>query len=150
MIYIILLAIASGVLFRMGGSEDYDTLYRDLGCPLALVLALYIAGVPFVWWAYLLTYLLAYGSMTTYNKWASAWYKKDWKDNVYLPSWIVTGFFYGICIFPMLFIGLGFQEFAIRVAICTVGIAVIRECFSNDKIEEIGSGIILVASVLVI
>lgn len=146
---IIALSILSGVLYRMGGSSKFDTLYRDIGCPLTLVASLYILGLGVSWWASFLTFLLAFGAMTSYFKWASAWYRDDWRDNVYPPSWAFTGLMYGVCLLPCLWSGLPLNDFILRLVIVTILIPLFSELYDNVVYEEFSRGFIFTASMLV-
>lgn len=66
--YIISLSIASAILYRMGGSSKWNTRWRDCGCPLVALITLWLMkGVVLsYWWAYLLTFGLGWGAMSSY------------------------------------------------------------------------------------
>lgn len=59
------LVILSGICGRLGGAHGYNTKWRDFGCPtcFVLVLCLWFGWHPV---EYALTWLLSFGSLTTY------------------------------------------------------------------------------------
>ena len=90
------LTLLSGWLYRAGGQgHPYNTKYRDFGVPLCAVLTMLIWGMAMSWWCWLITFLLMFGSMTTYHKWASRLIGYT-DDDVHWISWLVTGFVYGL------------------------------------------------------
>ena len=67
MIWVLLMFIA-GVLGRMGGAHGYNTKWRDIGCPLVLIVAaiLYSGWHADVWWAYAMVFGLSWAAFSTY------------------------------------------------------------------------------------
>lgn len=65
------LAVTSGILGRIGGAEDYDTKYRDVGCSLIAVIAsiLVFGFHPGYWWVYVAMFGLHWGAFSTYWDW---------------------------------------------------------------------------------
>lgn len=92
---ILVLAIISGILGRMGGAQGYDTKYRDAGCSLVAVLAITIAlgWHPSFWWVYVVIFGIHWAAFTTYWDWLFGF------DNLWF-----SGFMVGISIFPLWFI----------------------------------------------
>jgi hypothetical protein len=94
--------VIAGILGRIGGAGKsgqwydclLDTKWRDIGCALVFVFA---AGTLLdwagPWWAYVLTFLLTFGSFCTY------WDSVFGYDNLGF-----SGFVVGLAAFPLLFI----------------------------------------------
>jgi len=44
-------AVASAILYRMGGSDTYNTKWRDMGCPTVAFIALWLLeGFKLTYW----------------------------------------------------------------------------------------------------
>jgi hypothetical protein len=107
------IALASGVLGRMGGAKGYDTKYRDVGCSLLVILAIGVlwGWQASFWWVYVLIFGLHWLTFSTYWDWL-------WKyDNFAFSGWMV-----GLAISPILFIDISLWWV---VAIRVIGLAVI-------------------------
>jgi hypothetical protein len=63
---LILGTILASVLYRMGGSANYHTKFRDLGVPTVVAVVLLLLGAH-TWWL-ILTFGLMFGALTTYWK----------------------------------------------------------------------------------
>lgn len=104
-IIIFLLSILSGILGRMGGAENYHTLYRDIGCSIISLIAFCIA-FEFKsnhWGIYFITFMLHWGAYSTY-------YDSIFKfDNFWF-----SGFMIGMAIFPLIFIYKTIPFFIVR------------------------------------
>jgi len=86
-----LLAIIGGILNRMGGSDKYNTKWRDIGVPVVMLVAMTFMGL---WRAsLLLSALFLFGSLTTY-------WDKDKNSNVTIKGWFLTGLGYGLAMTP--------------------------------------------------
>ena len=134
-ILIIGLSIVSGILYRLGGWEKRNKLFRRLGCPLVLlVIILSLFGLKLgFWWAYLLTFGLSFGALTTYWDWLFGY------DNYWF-----SGFMCGLAGIPLLWAGVPLYIILIRLIICTVGMGLWSKYTKNDVVEEIGRGVFFI------
>jgi len=93
----LILGISAGILGRMGGAEGYNTRYRDMGCSIVALAALWVL-IGFkvsLWWVYLLIFGLHWGSFSTY------WDFLFGFDNLWF-----SGFVAGLSLLPGLWLGL--------------------------------------------
>jgi hypothetical protein len=107
-VYLILLAILSGFLGRMGGAGKHgswydkllDTKWRDVGCSFLAVAGLCLF-VPFemkFWWVYLIIFGLHWGAFSTY------WDKIFRNSKGEFDNFWFSGFMVGIAMMPACFI----------------------------------------------
>jgi hypothetical protein len=89
------LAILSGILGRMGGAHGFNTLFRDIGCSVIVVLAvIFLTGWHVnLWWVYLLVFGLHWAAFSTY------WDSVYGYDNLFF-----SGLATGGALLPVLFI----------------------------------------------
>jgi len=142
---IILIALLTGLLYRLGGTGGAwwkNTKVRDLGVPLVCVGWLYFAlGCP--WWALLLSVGVMYGSLTTYNKWASKLiYGKDCNDVKWI-SWLVTGMSYGVALFIISWVTGNWMGLLNRTLVLGVFTCLWSEAIGNATWEEFGRGFLI-------
>jgi len=110
MILLLILAVVAGVLYRMGGSSKYHTLYRDIGVPLVAVGALSLGGG---WhWTLIPSGLLLYGAMTTYWDKVNKWFGQS--DAEYWLNWLLTGLAYSLAMLPYVIVTGAWGGFIIR------------------------------------
>jgi len=133
-----ILATAVGaILYRMGGSDTWDTKWRDLGCP-AVGIALLAYLYPFYNWqiglAYFLSFGLYFGSLTTY------WKKKGSDAKWY--NWLFCGMGYSLSFLPFAYVSGNWLGFALRFIVCSLGVMMVRVMSTNVYVEECGSGAI--------
>lgn len=153
------LSIASGIAYSVAGKGGFRhaKLVRRLGCSLlALGLFLGLKGsfngdhlLPFPhsshWWAYLLFIPLNYLALSTY--WDGL--TRLWRGNEdeYWENWILTGTFYSLASFPLLWSGASLIGFVIRTIVLGFGIMLLRENTGSATIEEVGSGFLYALSI---
>lgn len=152
---VFLLAFIAGLFYRLGGSakngkwNDFlkNTKTRDAGCPLLALIALWLlVGFQLsYWWAYLLTFGLSWGVMTTYF---SFLIKPE--DDVTAIEWAVTGLFYGVAAFPLIWAGIHWYAIAGRSVALAVAIMWLRERTGKIFKEEKGSGVLYVLSTFIL
>ena len=66
---VVISSILGAILYRMGGSDKWNTKWRDIGVALVGVGLLMILDFhASYWWIYLLCFGLYFGSLTTYWK----------------------------------------------------------------------------------
>jgi len=125
----------SGVLYRMGGSAKWNTKWRDLGCPLVLlVIILTLFGLKLdFWWAYLLTFLLSFGALTTYYDWLFGY------DNYY-----AHGLGCGLAGISLVWADVPLWIILARLTLCTIGMGLWSKYTKNDVVEEIGRGVFFI------
>ncbi len=137
------LSILSGILYRLGGSAkrgnwlDFarNSKTRDVGCPLVLLgLVWVLFGLKWhFWWAYLATFGLSWGGLTTYWDWLFGY------DNFY-----AHGFFCGLAGIPLLWAGVAWPVILARLTLCTVGMGLWSKFVGNDVQEELGRGLFFI------
>lgn len=142
---ILCLAIIAGFLYRMGGSDKFNTKVRDLGIPSLMILSMVILG--HLSWSLSLCFLALFGACTTYNKWVGYFFNRPDKHTVYLESWIMTGFLYGLALLPFHLVhpSIGFYE---RLAYLTICIPLWSETIGDVFWEEFGRGFLIIISLL--
>jgi hypothetical protein len=134
MIKLLILLIAillSSVLYRLGGiGKPFNTKFRDLGCPTvftALMIILFGFNISF-WWAYLITFGLSFGALTTY-----------WDFLFGYDNYWFHGFMCGLAALPLVLF-IPFSILAIRLIICTLGMGLWSKFIDQDWLEEGGRG----------
>ena len=135
----LLLIIASGVLYRMGGAKGYNTKFRDLGVPLIATIYLWIAGVRS--WLLLPHFLLLFASLTTY--WSFVFAPADHVD---WREWAITGFFYGLSAFVLYWAGVPAWTILARIIVLSIATSLWSEWIGWDVLEEGGRGILITAT----
>jgi hypothetical protein len=142
---LIIVAIISAVLYRMGGyGKPFNTKFRDFGCPLCFI------GASLLWWhpidlqgwlIYIPVFGLMFACMCTY------WDKIFRYDNFWF-----TCFMYGIATFPLYWAGLHWYSiliYAVANAVIGGGISVATKI---DWLEEgaRGASLIILTPLLLI
>lgn len=91
-------AVLSGILGRMGGAEDYDKLYRRIGCSVLVIVGIWcLFGLEGqFWWAYALIFGLHVITLGTY-----------WDRIFGYDNFAFSGFMVGLAAAPLLCIDLG-------------------------------------------
>lgn len=145
-ITVVICSVAAGVLYRMGGSDAYNTKWRDCGVPACMVIAMALMG--HLHWSLILCFGAMFGSMTTYNKWAGYFFNRPDKHTVYLESWIVTGFFYGLSMLPYAIATGSYLPLFLATLTTTTAVALVSELSSNVLVEENGRGIAAILPLL--
>jgi len=154
-ILVFLLSFCSAQLFRLGGSAkngswlDFakNTKARDAGCPLIALIALWLL-VGFKsssWWAYALTFGLSWGAMSTYFS-----YLVEPDDDVTAIEWFVTGLFYGLSAFPLVWAGVHWYAIIGRSIALGLAIMWLRIRTGKDFKEEKGSGFLYILSTFIL
>ena len=152
-IAILLLSVASAMLYRMGGASETALALewgwvpkwirnfpkkRDVGCGVVTLLAALLIGVKAPWWTWVLAFGLHWASLSTY------WDFLFGFDN----HWF-HGFMIGMSMLPIAFfwnpVGLGVR--ALALAILMGGIS---KATANDWIEEMGRGLVMPLTFLII
>jgi hypothetical protein len=140
---IILLSIISGIFYRMGGSDKYDTKWRDWGCPLVVLLALH-------WhWSLILCFLLMWGALTTYWKVLNKFFNKPTSD-AYWFNWLAHGLGIGLALIPYtLFVG-GWELGLVRSL--ALGLLMMVWSLLNDNVvwEEFGRGALIILTLWIL
>ncbi len=141
--------ILGAILYRLGGAAGYNTKWRDLGLPAVSLVYLLICGKivqPWgFWWlvgAYLLTFGLFFGSLTTY------WKKKG--EPAKWISWLLTGLGYSLAFLPYAILSGEYFGFCLRLVLCSVGIMIWSEKISNVVWEECGRGAIAIGTLFLL
>ena len=156
MIFKILLLLGlsslSAFLYRRGGTNK-GTLWRDVGCSLVTLVALWLLlGFKLsYWWAYLLTFGLSWGSLTTYHKWLNKFFGKN-KDDCYWWNWLAHGLVIGFVCLPIIYTGIVWWIILFRAIVLGIAMMIWSERIGKVDLEESGRGalIILTLSLLLL
>ena len=134
------LTALSGFLYWVGGQDWGNKLARRLGCALiALTLFIILFGFKLGHiWAYLGFLILNYFALSSYNDWIG-----------YDCFWL-TGLFYGLFAFPLVFIGVHWYLMLARAIFLALTIWWLRSRTGNVNKEEIGSGLLYTGSLLIL
>ena len=133
---IIFSSILSGVLYRMGGSDLYNTKFRDFGVPLMMyVVMLLLTGITH-WLSLLFSFLLLFGSLTTY------WKKKE--ADAYWYNWLFTGLGYSLAMLPFVIADKCWLGFLVRSIVLTGLIVFWSETQKDAVEEEFGRGFVII------
>lgn len=109
MMWMIIGAVACGVLGRMGGSATWDTKWRDIGVPLVTLTCLWFLGVSLSW-AYVISFGLLFGALTTYWDWLFGG-----EDNLFF-----SGFMAGLSFLPFAWFGIAWWLILIRACVLAI------------------------------
>lgn len=144
-VWLITLSLLAAFLYRrggVGGGKWYnDTKMRDIGVPaLAIIIIIFILHIKAIWWAHLLSFLMMFGSMTTYCKFGD-------QEDVHWYNWMCTGLFYGFTVIPyMLWGDVSVIAMLSRMAFLGAFITIWSEANSLDWLEEGGRGFLFIVS----
>ena len=132
-------SVCAGILYRMGGSKDYNTKFRDFGVPFVSCVYLWVtAGLGH--WSLILCFGLMFASLTTYFK-PKGKPAKFW-------NWALVGLAFGLSAFPLL---IGFPllwRLVVRTVALIVAVAVWSDNIDCDVLEEFGRGFLFTASLI--
>jgi hypothetical protein len=133
------LAVICGILYRLGGSSKGNRLYRILGCPICVIIALlglfWGKEVPF--WAYLCVFGANAGAVSAY--WGL--------DEKRFGYW-AHGLGLSLAILPIILFTGTWWLFAIRSVALVAGITLWSEYTKWDVLEEWGRGALIILTLL--
>lgn len=133
---VILVSVVSAVLYRMGGSQYYNTKWRDIGC--ALVSCLLI-GYLIAWhWTLILVFGLTWGALSTY--WKRTPDARWW-------NWLITGAMYSVATLPFIIAEGHWLGFASRTIILGGATMIVSELEGNAVREELMRGFLICATI---
>ncbi len=140
---LVILSILSAGCYRAGGSADYDTLWRDIGCSLLTCLALWFLGyrnfIPLV-----IIFGLSWGALTTYFQF---FFKGV--DNMY-----AHGLGCGLALLPYWFFGMSLWLILTRTMVLALSFGLLNKYVNKylphyqDLIEELSRGALIIATLL--
>ena len=135
---VILLSILSGVLYRLGGWEKGNRLFRILGCPLIALITLWlmIGVVLSYWWVYLLTFGLLTGAVSAY--WGLD--EKKW-------GYWAHGLGLSLALLPIALITKHYLGYGLLCLVLTSLMTIWSEYASVDYIEEFGRGALIILTI---
>lgn len=116
-ILVLILAIAGGIAYRMGGSGRYPRYFRELGQGLSFCAAMLVLGLVSWAWRPILGVILGFGVC-----WAeSTYFKIKINENIDdLLDWICVGYVFGLVALPYCFLtNSHWLGFLIRLFICS-------------------------------
>lgn len=140
---IIILSLIASVFYRAGGNGS-GTLWRDIGVPICMVLAMIVTGH---WhWTLLICFILLWASLSTYNKWMGYLLNSPDKNTVYWESWLITGLFYGLAMLPYVIYNGNWIGFGIRASVLALFTCIWSELIGDVNWEEGGRGFAIIAT----
>jgi hypothetical protein len=133
------MSLLGGVFYRLGGSGGASRLWRLLGVPFLVTLALWgiYGGLKGWWWLYPISFGLLVASLTTY------W---DWMFNNIDTFWF-HGLMCGAATLPFAIVSGHWLGFGLRCAALALFMGLWCKFFKNVFVEEIGRGASVVLSV---
>jgi hypothetical protein len=149
-IWLLALAVISGIFYRMGGSDTYDPKWRDWGCSLVSLATLSLwTHSRAILWVFPLIFLLSWGALSTYHKWLNPFFKKP-KTDCYWFNWLAHGLGIGLACLPLYAIGVVTQLVVFRAVL--LGILIMIWSERNEQVvwEEIGRGAFIVLTLLIL
>lgn len=137
-LWIIALAVLGGILYRMGGSSEWNTLYRDLGVSAVSIVILRSIGYTDAWML-ALTFVILYGAMTTYFDKINKFFGHS--DKEFWLNWMLIGISYSLATLPIVIKYSLWKGFMIRTAVLPVIYVVTdawidRADFSSKKLAK--------------
>src|SRR3990167_8316980 len=134
MVLAIILSIAGGVAYRLGGyGPPFNTKVRDLGLPTCM--AAYFAITGHWHWILIICFGLCYGAQTTYNKWSQRLIGVKTNDVMWV-GWLVTGLAFSFALLPYAWATGHWMGFLWRTLIGTGGTGAVSELYGKDYVEE--------------
>ena len=139
-ILLLLISTTCGILYRLGGWEKGNRLFRILGCPLMTILALWgLLGLNAAyWWGYLAIFGMSAGAVSAY--WGQD--EKKW-------GYWAHGLGLSLALLPIVFTG-HWLGFLIRGLGLTAGITLWSEFTKWDVLEEWGRGFLIAATLILL
>lgn len=139
----IIFSILSAILYRMGGSDKYNTKWRDIGCALCAITLLVILKC-FVFNVSSLIGLvvmfgLTFASLTTY-------FKKEGSGAKWW-NWLFVGLAFGVAALPFSIATHAWWGFILRTIFLGASVCLWSEWVGNVVWEEAGRGFLLVFSI---
>lgn len=144
-ITIIIITLIAGVLYRLGGKEGFNTLFRDIGVPLCFTAILGLLGafsslIPAL--CLIPSFGLLWGSLTTYKYFLPKPVDYSWWH------YSLHGFFCALSAFPYVWATGKWVGFILRVIACS---ALMGGWYFmskwNDDLHEFGRGVIIAGTV---
>lgn len=130
---LITLSTICGTLYRLGGWEKGNKLFRRIGCPICSFLLL-----PYNIWnnpiCSVTAFILSILALSTYHDYLTKDGSETW------ACWIFTGFCYSLATFPLIWCGVGLLSIIVRGIFLGLITMLIRENTDSDIIEEAGTG----------
>jgi len=129
----LILCCLSAILYRMGGSREFNTKFRDVGVPLCVLGSVVLLGE---WhWSGIISAVLMFGAMTQY--WKGDRGDCEWYD------WFITGLMYAVAWIPYCYYTGNSYGFAIYVIIISIGTTLWSEVNDSAVAEELGRGFLV-------
>lgn len=139
--------ILGAILYRMGGSDKYDTKWRDFGLPyLALVFMMYRG----MWhWSLWICALLMFGALTTYWKCLNKWNGQP-KTDAFWFNWIAHGVGIGLAFLPYAYFTGCWEQVIMRAEVLGLTMMLWSEKNDNAVWEECGRGVLTIGTLWLI
>ena len=142
-LYVLAASVFAGILYRAGGADWGNTKVRDIGVPIVMLATIYMLGG---WhWSLIPSAIALGGALTTYNKWLGKLLGLG-KDDVFWPSWAVTGAFYGMAMLPYAYFTGLWLAFGIRCVALAILTAVWSHFVDEVNLEEGARGAFIIAT----
>lgn len=149
---IILLSIASAILYRMGGSDRFNPKWRDWGvsiCVLTAFALLYpLRTQNYGILAIISSFLLTWGALSTYHKWLNPLFNKP-KTDCFWFNWFAHGLGIAMALFPFAWVGVSWRLLSIRAIVLGVSMMLWSRYNHNVVWDEGGRGALIVLTLLI-
>lgn len=130
-IFHLLLSVAGGIVYRMGGSGRYARFWRELGQGIAFVLDMVILNLVTLAWQHILGVFLGFGIC-----WAESTYFKKKGTDAEWYNWALVGWVFGMVPLPYCVLTGGhWLGFGIRMGIC-IGLTVAWQQYLSAKVAD--------------
>lgn len=140
---VLALSFISAVFYRMGGSNTYNTKWRDIGCSLCATLCLILTQKLVFNVATLVALVasagLTFAALTTY------FHRKG--SEVRFFNWVLVGCAWGAALLPLAFVYHAWWGLALRTVVLGLSVCAWSQASSNAVREELGRGFLLTASI---
>ena len=144
---VILLSVLCGVLYRMGGSKNWNTKFRDIGSSLCMAISIIVLfGVHR--WVEAVTLIVSagimFGALTSYR------YFLKKPDDYTCWYYMLHGFFVALAILPWAIADQHLTGMILRAAVCGLAVGAWSGVMRWDIGEEFGRGFIMCSSLLLL
>ena len=134
-IIVSIISFCSGILYRLGGKEGFNTRFRDIGCGLVNILTCVLIGLTGGLFASILAYFFMFGM-----SWAG--YASYWGLDEQKWGFWAHGLGISLAALPVALLTGHWLSFGLRVIVNTALITIWSQWTSQVDIEEGGRGII--------
>lgn len=93
--------------------------------------------------AFVISFILTLGSLSTYHKWLNKLFGKTTEDSWWF-NWLAYGLGIGLAILPVTFLGISWYLIVLRAIVLGLAMMVWSELNDNAVWEECGRGVLII------